>query len=86
MSSTGTLWKLRAKLTELTLPATSVDATDGEEQEGERLDRLADHLGAPRAGRTPGTSARLDGQSGSEPEVGPPDVDDADAEMERPPR
>ena len=28
MRLTGTLWKLRAKLTELTLPATKVEATD----------------------------------------------------------
>ena len=28
MSATGTLWKLRAKLTELMLPATKVDATE----------------------------------------------------------
>ena len=45
MSATGTLWKLRAKLIDETDPAASVARDAGEEQERERLDRVAQHLG-----------------------------------------
>ena len=45
ISATGTLWKLRAKLTAETLPADERRRDAGEEQERQRLDRVADHLG-----------------------------------------
>ena len=52
MRLTGTLWKLRAKLTELTLPGHERRSDGREVQEDERLDGLADGAGDRRAGRT----------------------------------
>ena len=45
ISATGTLWKLRAKLTAVTRPGRERRGDAGEEQERERLDRVAEHLG-----------------------------------------
>ena len=68
----GTLWKLRAKLTAVTLPADERRRDAGEEQEGERLDRVASILGTISQqelaeGRHPEVAA---GSAGSGPASG----------------
>ena len=81
MRLTGTLWKLRAKLTALMLPATMVDATEVKNRNVSGSIGCDSALGIDRRTYS-GSPGALTCQRGPVAEVGAHDLHDADAQVQ----